>query len=67
MMSGVWRLTRPKEQLVGIVLAVLLVVILFGLGGFALHALWIVAVVLAIAWLIGFGMRSGESARWYRW
>jgi hypothetical protein len=51
----------------GIVLAVLLIAILFGLGGFALHALWVVAVVLFFAWLIGFALRSGDSARWYRW
>jgi len=51
----------------GVVLAVLLIAILFGLGGFALHALWVVAVVLFLAWLIGFAMRSGETARWYRW
>lgn len=50
----------------GVVLAFLLVAILFGLGGFALHALWIVAVVMLFAWLIGFAFRSGE-ARWYRW
>jgi hypothetical protein len=51
----------------GVVLAVLLIAILFGLGGFGLHALWVVAVVLFFAWLIGFALRSGDSARWYRW
>ncbi|MCW2497310.1 hypothetical protein [Jatrophihabitans sp.] len=51
----------------GIVLAALLIVVLFGLGGFALHALWIIAVVMFLAWVIGFAFRSGESARWYRW
>ena len=30
-------------------------------------ALWIVAVVLFIAWVAGFGFRSGSGARWYRW
>ncbi|HWC36858.1 MAG TPA: DUF5670 family protein [Mycobacteriales bacterium] len=51
----------------GLVLAVLLLAILFGAGGFALHALWIVAVVLLVAWVIGFAFRSGEGSRWYRW
>lgn len=51
----------------GIVLLVLLLALLFGGVGFAVHALWIVAAVLLVVWLIGFVMRSGESARWYRW
>ena len=51
----------------GIILLVLLLALLFGGLGFALHALWIVAVVLLVAWLIGFVIRSGERARWYRW
>jgi hypothetical protein len=51
----------------GIILLVLLLALIFGGLGFALHALWIVAVVLLVAWLIGFAVRSGERARWYRW
>jgi hypothetical protein len=51
----------------GVVLFVLLLALIFGGLGFAVHALWIVAVVLFLAWLVGFGMRSGESSRWYRW
>lgn len=51
----------------GILLLVLLLALIFGGLGFALHALWIVAVIVFIAWLIGFAVRSGESARWYRW
>lgn len=52
-----------------ILLALLLVVIFAGLG-FALHALWIVAAVLLVLWLIGLGVGRGESAgsrRFYRW
>lgn len=56
-----------KEIVMGVVLVVLLVVLLIGVGGFALHALWFVAAVLLLAWLVGFAVRSGESARWYRW
>ncbi len=51
----------------GIVLLVLLLALLFGGVGFAVHALWIVAAVLLVAWLIGFVVHSGPSARWYRW
>jgi hypothetical protein len=52
-----------------ILLALLLVVIFAGLG-FALHVLWIVAVVLFVLWLIGLAVGRGESAgnrRFYRW
>jgi hypothetical protein len=52
-----------------ILLALLLVLLFFGLG-FALHFLWIVAVVLFVAWLIGLALGRGESAgshRFYRW
>ena len=50
-----------------LILFVLLLALLFGGLGFAVHALWLIAAILLVAWLIGFGMRSGEGARWYRW
>ena len=53
-----------------IVLLALLIVILFVGLGFALHALWILAAILLIAWLIGVGLGRGERAgshRFYRW
>ena len=52
-----------------LVVALLLVLIFFGLG-FALHFLWIIAVVLFVLWLVGFAVGRGESAgthRFYRW
>ena len=52
-----------------LLLALLLVLIFFGLG-FAVHLLWIVAVVLLVLWLVGFAIGRGESAgthRFYRW
>ena len=52
-----------------ILLALLLVVLIFGLG-FALHALWVVAAVLLVLWLIGFALGRGEGAGrhgFYRW
>jgi hypothetical protein len=52
-----------------ILLALLLVILFFGLG-FTLHALWIVAVILAVFWVIGFALGRGSNAgshRFYRW
>jgi hypothetical protein len=52
-----------------LVLALLIVVLFAGLG-FALHILWVVAVVLLVLWLIGFALGRGENAgnhRFYRW
>jgi hypothetical protein len=55
----------------GLILLVLLLALLLGAFGFAVHVLWIIAVVVFIAWLVGFGVARGESAggrgRWYRW
>jgi hypothetical protein len=47
------------------VLALLLVLVFFG-AGFALKALWIVAAVLLVMWLLGFVARGSER-RWYYW
>ena len=44
-----------------LVVAVLLLALLFGGLGFALHALWIVAVVLLVAWLVM--LVAGRGAR----
>ena len=52
-----------------LILALLLVLIFFG-AGFALHLLWIVAVILLVLWLVGAALGRGESAgrhRFYRW
>lgn len=52
-----------------LVLALLLVLILFG-AGFAVHLLWIAALVLLVLWVVGFAVGRGESAgshRFYRW
>jgi hypothetical protein len=58
------------EVLVMVILLALLIVILFVGLGFALHALWILAAILLIAWIIGIGLGRGERAgshRFYRW
>jgi hypothetical protein len=51
-----------------LLLVLLVVIALFG-AGFALKALWIIAGVLLVVWLLGFVMRrpAGSGARWYRW
>ncbi len=52
-----------------ILLAFLLVALFAGLG-FALHFLWIVAVVLLVLWLVGLAFGRGERAGrhgFYRW
>ena len=52
----------------GVLLAVLvLILLLFVLGAFAVKFLLWVAIILAIIWLIGFFVRGAEGARWYRW
>jgi hypothetical protein len=52
-----------------IVLLLLLVLILFGVG-FAVHLLWIAAVIFAVFWIVGVALGRGASAgnrRFYRW
>jgi hypothetical protein len=52
-----------------LLLAFLVVLVFFGLG-FALHVLWVAAVVLFVLWLVGFALGRGENAgnhRFYRW
>lgn len=65
---------RKEANVMGVILLVLLVALLLGGLGFAVHALWVIAVIVFAAWLIGFGLGRGEAAagggrrRWYgRW
>ncbi len=51
----------------GLVLAVLLLALILGGVGFAIHALWWVALIVLALWIIGFFVRGAEGARWYRW
>ena len=52
-------------------IALLLILAIFGGLGFAAHILWIVLIIALVLWLIGFligGVESGVGRRrWYRW
>ncbi len=48
-----------------LILFLLLTLVLFG-AGFALKALWWVALIMLAIWLIGL-VTSGPERRWYRW
>lgn len=56
--------------MVPLLLVLLLVLLLFGVG-FAVKALWWIALAVLVIWLVGFfarGTASGGSRyRWYRW
>lgn len=53
-----------------LLVVLLLALILFGIG-FALKALWLLAVIVLVVWLLGFAIRptghGGRRGRWYRW
>ena len=64
-----------------VLVALLIVLILFGLG-FAIHVLWWLALAALIVWMLGFFLRVGETVgrprrrswfsrsprrRWYNW
>jgi hypothetical protein len=51
----------------GLIIAVLLLALILGGVGFAVHALWWIALILLVLWIIGFFVRGAEGARWYRW
>jgi hypothetical protein len=53
-----------------IILLVLLLALILGGLGFAIHLLWWIALVVLVLWLLGFLIRVGEGTgrrRWYRW
>jgi hypothetical protein len=54
-----------------VILAVLLLALILGGLGFAVHVLWWIALIVLVLWLLGFFLRGGAAAtgprRWYRW
>jgi hypothetical protein len=51
--------------MLALLLALLLVIVLFGVG-FAIHVIWWLAIALLVIWLIGLVAR-GDGRRWYYW
>ncbi|GAB3957420.1 hydrophobic protein [Actinoallomurus sp. NPDC050550] len=56
----------------GIVIAVLILALILGGAGFAVHVLWYIALAVLVLWLLGFVLHGSEAAggprrRWYRW
>ena len=61
--------SQKGASMLPLILVLLLILVLFGVG-FAVKALWIIAGVLLVLWLLGFVIRrpvGGGSGRWYRW
>jgi hypothetical protein len=55
-----------------LILAVLLIALILGGLGFAVHILWWIALIVLAIWLLGFLFRAAETGgsrrgRWYRW
>ena len=54
-----------------IILAVLLIALILGGLGFAVHLLWWIALIVLVLWVLGFLFtRAGPGSprrRWYRW
>ncbi len=55
-----------------LVVVVLLLALLLGGLGFAVHILWWLALIVLALWLLGFvfrgaGAAGGSRRRWYRW
>jgi hypothetical protein len=53
-----------------LILLVLLLALILGGLGFAIHILWWIALIVLVVWLLGFLLRVGEGgsrSRWYRW
>jgi hypothetical protein len=60
---------RTKEEDMVALIALVLILALFGLLGFAVHVLWYVLVIAIVLWLIGFFIGGvpevGGRRRWY--
>jgi len=55
-----------------IILIALIIVLILGGLGFLIHVLWWLALAALVIWLAGFLLRRGEAAggsrrRWYHW
>ncbi|WP_163569628.1 DUF5670 family protein [Fodinicola feengrottensis] len=50
-----------------LLIIVLVLALLLGGAGFALHALWYIAAIVLVVWIVGFFVRVAGGSRWYRW
>jgi hypothetical protein len=50
-----------------LILLILILALLLGGLGFAIHTLWWIALIVLVVWLVGFLVRTGDGSRWYRW
>jgi hypothetical protein len=55
-----------------LIIGVLLLALILGGLGFAVHVLWWIALIVLVIWLVGFLFRSAGTAgsrrsHWYRW
>jgi Trk-type K+ transport system membrane component len=61
---------REKSDMAAVLLILLLAIILGGLG-FAVHVLWWIALAVLVLWVLGWAIGAGEAGgrrRWYgRW
>jgi hypothetical protein len=46
----------------GLILVVLLLALVFAGLGFAVHLLWIIAVILFVVWLVAYGLGKGRKS-----
>ena len=51
----------------GIILLVLLLAVILGGPGFAVHLLWWIALAVLVVWLAGYLVRAGGGASRSRW
>lgn len=49
------------------IMALALILLFFGLGGYFIRILWYVLIVSMLVWLIGFFIHAGPGANWYYW
>jgi hypothetical protein len=55
---------RGKGRSVGLILILLLLALISAGATFALHILWIVAVVFFLAWVVSFVLGKGRRLAW---
>lgn len=54
--------------MIAALIVLLLILVLLGAGGMAMHLLWYVLIAALVLWVLGFFIRSAEGGgRWYRW